>query len=145
LEEDLPDDRFLTAFMGFLNPQTHEIKYYSGGQGPLLHFHAAEERIEWLQPTHFPVGILEMDDLGESSLLKMEPGDVLALLSDGIYEFNNDQGAEFGEDRVGQLVNYHHRLPMADLSKQILSSVFEFGGDEKQADDITLVLIRRLE
>jgi len=144
LAEDLPDDRFLTAFMGFLDPAGHVVSYYSGGQGPLLHFHAADQRCEWLQPTHFPVGILELDDPGEARTLKMERGDVLALLSDGIYEFANDQGAQFGEDRVAELMGYHHHLPMARLGKEILQAVFEFGGDASQADDITIVLVRRL-
>ncbi len=144
LAEDLPDDRFLTAFMGFLEPTEHVVRYYSGGQGPLLHYHAGERRCEWLQPTHFPVGIMELDDPGEARTLRMEPGDVLALLSDGIYEYANDQGAQFGEERVAQLMAYHNHLPMANLSKQLLQSVFEFGGDEKQADDVTIVLIRRL-
>jgi len=145
LAEDLPDDRFLTAFMGFLNPAEHIVSYYSGGQGPLLHYHAAEKRCEWLKPTHFPVGILELDDPGEAFTLQMAPGDVLALLSDGIYEYANDQGAQFGEDRVAQLLDYHHELPMAKLSKELLQAVFEFGEDAIQADDITIVLIRRLK
>jgi len=144
LAEDLPDDRFLTAFMGFLDPSSHVVSYYSGGQGPLLHFHAAEQRCEWLKPTHFPVGILELDDPGEAHTLEMAPGDVLALISDGIYEYANDQGAQFGEDRVAQLMGYHHHLPTAKLSKELLQAVFEFGGDANQADDITIVLIRRL-
>jgi phosphoserine phosphatase len=144
LTEDLPDDRFLTAFMGFLDPGSHVVSYYSGGQGPLLHFHAAEGRCEWLKPTHFPVGIMELGDPGEASTIQMAPGDVLALLSDGIYEYANDQGAQFGEERVAVLLGFHHNLPMAMLSKELLQAVFEFGGDEKQADDITVVLIRRL-
>ena len=144
LAEDLPDDRFLTAFMGFLDPESHRIRYYSGGQGPLLHFHAAEKRCEWLKPTHFPVGILELDDPGVAGTLHIEHGDVLALLSDGIYEYANDQGAQFGEERVAQQMAYHAPLPMAELSKQLLQSVIEFGGEEKQADDITIVLVRRL-
>jgi len=145
LAEDLPDDRFLTAFMGFLDPSSHVVSYYSGGQGPLLHYHAKEQRFEWLQPTHFPVGILELDNPGEARTLHMEPGDVLALLSDGVYEYANDQGAQFGEERVAKMMAYHAHLPMAELSKQLLNSVFEFGGDAKQADDITIVLIRRLQ
>jgi len=144
LEEDLPDDRFLTAFMGFLDPSEHVVAYYSGGQGPLLHFHADEKRCEWLKPTHFPVGILELDDPGEPRTLQMAPGDVLALLSDGIYEYANDQGAQFGEDRVAELMAYHHELPMALFSKELLQAVFEFGESAKQADDITVVLGRRL-
>jgi phosphoserine phosphatase len=143
LEEDLPDDRFITAFMGFLDFQRHEIHYHSGGQGPILHFHADGERCEWHRPTTFPVGILELDEPDPPMVLKMEPGDVLVLLSDGIYEFENRQGARFGEERVAKLLQYHHRLPSRELARQILSATFEFGQDVAQEDDITLVLVRR--
>ena len=144
LEEDLPDDRFVTAFMGFLDPGRHVIRYHSGGQGPILHFRAAEERCEWHRPTTFPVGILEIDSPGEAGELKMAPGDVLVLLSDGIYEFENRQGAQFGEERVARLLQYHHRLPTAELARQILNATFEHGDGAAQKDDITLVLVRRL-
>ena len=144
LEEDLPDDRFITAFMGFLNPQAHRIHYHSGGQGPILHFRARDESCDWFRPTNFPVGILNLDEAGEGQTLQMDPGDLLVLLSDGIYEFENKQGVQFGEDRVAQLLKYHHRLPMAELSKQILAATFEHGRGVAQEDDITLVLVRRL-
>jgi len=144
LAEDLPDDRFITAFMGFLDPGAHQIRFHSGGQGPILHFKAAEESCEWHHPTTFPVGILEIDSTGEPQALQMDPGDVLVLLSDGIYEYENKQGAQFGEDRVARLLKYHHRLPAAELSKQILQATFEHGEGVSQEDDITVVLLRRL-
>ena len=43
LAEDLPDDRFITAFMGFLDPVHTRVNYHSGGQGPILHFRALGE------------------------------------------------------------------------------------------------------
>lgn len=144
LAEDLPDDRFITAFMGFLDPENHQVRFHSGGQGPILHFKAAEERCEWHRPTTFPVGILEIGDAGAAQVLKMDPGDVLVLLSDGIYEYENKQGAQFGEDRVARLLKYHHRLPTEELSKQILQATFEHGEGVSQEDDITVVLLRRL-
>jgi len=144
LAEDLPDDRFITAFMGFLDPENHNIRFHSGGQGPILHFRAADESCEWHRPTTFPVGIMDLDKIGEAYVLNMEPGDVLVLLSDGIYEYESKQGVPFGEDRVARLLQYHHRLPMAELSKQILNATYEHGEDVSQQDDITLVLIRRL-
>jgi phosphoserine phosphatase len=111
----------------------------------LLHFHAADKQCEWLKPTHFPVGILPLDDPGKASTIHMEPGDVLVLLSDGIYEFANEQGAQFGEEGVKQTIVLHHHLPMVELCGQLLQAVFHFAGDAKQADDITMVLLRRLE
>jgi len=143
LAEDLPDDRFITAFMGFLDPATHMVNYHSGGQGPILHFRAADGSCEWHKPTNFPVGIMEFDDKQESANLQLEPGDILALISDGVYEYNNSEGEEFGEDRVAEFFRTHHCLSMAGLTDQLIKSVREFGGDAPQEDDITLVLVRR--
>jgi len=144
LAEDLPDDRFITAFMGFLDPARHEIRFHSGGQGPILHFRAADESCEWHRPTTFPVGIIDLREVGDAQILKMAPGDVLVLLSDGIYEYESKQGVQFGEERVARLLKYHHRLPMLELSKQILNATYEHGESVSQQDDITLVLLRRL-
>ena len=143
LSEDLPDDRFITAFMGFLDPVTHIVNYHSGGQGPILHFRAADEKCDWYKPTNFPVGIMEIDDKQESANLLLEPGDILALISDGVYEYNNTAAEEFGEDRVAEVFKAHHRLPMAELGNKLIKEVKDFGGTAPQEDDITLVLVRR--
>lgn len=130
--------------MGFLDVEKNEICFHSGGQGPLLHFRAADERCEWHRPTSFPVGIMDLETAGQSKVLDMQPGDVLVLLSDGIFEYESKQGVQFGEDRVARLLKYHHRLPMVELSKQILTATLEHGEGVEQQDDITLVLLRRL-
>ncbi len=38
----------------------------------------------------------------------------------------------------------YHNIAMADLSEQLLDATFVFGKDVPQADDITVVLLRRL-
>jgi len=144
LEEDLPDDRFVTAFVGLLDPARHVIRYHSGGQGPILHFRAREQRCDWHQPSTFPVGILTMDTPVAARELALEPGDVLVLLSDGVYEFENRQGAPFGEERVENLLHYHYRLPAAEIARQILNAAYQHGDGVSQQDDITVVLVRRL-
>ena len=144
LNEDLPDDRFITAFIGFLDPVRHEVEFHSGGQGPILHFHAADGTCEWHKPTSFPLGIMELDDAAPSRTLLLEAGDVLALLSDGIYEFAAPDGSRFGEQGVAALLREGHALPMADLCRRLVDAAFAFGSGTAQADDITLVLVRRL-
>lgn len=143
LSEDLPDDRFITAFMGFLDPTSHSVNYHSGGQGPILHFHALDSSCDWHKPTNFPVGIMDIDDQQQSATLHLEPGDILALISDGVYEYNNTEGEAFGEDRVAGVLGAHHRSSMADLTRHLVDAVSAFGGAAKQEDDITLVLVRR--
>ena len=144
LNEDLPDDRFITAFMGFLDPATHSVEFHSGGQGPILCFRAATGECEWHKPTNFPLGIMEIDGTAQAQWMTLGPGDILAVISDGIYEFASADGAEFGEDGVKQIMQTNHNLPMAELSQKLVDAAFEFGGGVEQADDITLVLVRRL-
>src|SRR5204862_2552609 len=42
LAERLPADRFITAFIGLPDPKRHELRFHSGGQGPILNFRAAD-------------------------------------------------------------------------------------------------------
>ena len=92
---------------------------------------------------YYATGKLEIEVAEEASVLNMKPGDVLVLLSDGVYEFVNREGAQFGEDRVANLMKYHHDLPMADLCRQIFVELEDFGGGADQADDISIVVVKR--
>ena len=144
LEEDLPDDRFITAFMGFLDFDRHEVEYHSGGQGPILHFRAAEQECDWYSPTRFPVGVMSMEETMPSQRLEIAPGDILALISDGIYEYEAPDGSQFGEDRVRDVFLEHHHSSMEGLSDALVAAARAFAGEAPQADDVTLVLVRRL-
>jgi len=144
LVEDLPDDRFITAFIGFLDPSTHRVNYHSGGQGPILHFRAADGEFDWYKPTSFPVGAMELDAAQPSASLQLEPGDILALISDGIYEYTDPDGEEFGEDRVAEIIRDNGDLTMVELSARLTEAAAKFGRGAPQADDITLVMVRRL-
>ena len=143
LAEDLPDDRFVTALAGFLDPRAHALHYYCAGQ-PFLHFHAAEARCEWVEPNTFPVGVLHHDAAIAGSTLAIAPGDVLALVSDGLYEQPDAAGAEFGQDRVAELLRQGHALPMAALCERMLAALRDFSAGTAQVDDITILLVRRL-
>lgn len=144
MAEDLPDDRFITAFMGFLDPVAHEVEFHSAGQGPILHYRAIEGRCDWHKPTSFPVGVMNLEETGHCQRLALEPGDVLALISDGIYEFADASGQGFGEQGVRKVLEAHHEAPMDDLADRLIEAAFAHGKGADQADDITLVLARRL-
>ena len=144
LAEDLPDDRFITAFMGFLDPLAHAVRFHSAGQGPILHFRAAQNQCDWHQPSTFPVGALEIEHAGTAVVLALQPGDILALISDGVYEYERSDGEQFGQQRVGELLRRHHALPMSELCDRMLQALGEFAVGTVQADDITLLLVRRL-
>ena len=144
LSEDLPADRFITAFMGFLDTNTHSVHYHSAGQGPTLHFHADGNRCEWHRPSTFPVGALDRQQVMQASALHLAPGDILGLISDGLFERTDPDDAEFGTDRVASIVERAHALPMADLCRELLDAAEEFSRGRPPDDDITIVLVRRM-
>jgi len=143
LAEDLPDDRFITAFMGFLDPDRHEVSYHSGGQAPILHFRAGHGHCEVRPPTNFPLGALAFDRAPASSRLRLEPGDVLVLLSDGIFEYLDVDGDPFGIAGVEEVLKRVKHEPAETMADEILAAVHAHGQGVSQADDITVVLVKR--
>ena len=144
LLDDLPDDRFVTAFLGLLDSRTHTVRFHAAGQAPLLHLHAATGEITWHGATTIPMGALELCEPDPAHELRLAPGDVLGLISDGIYEYHDNDGALFGEARVAELVRRLQHVPMRELAEKMIDAVREFGQGAPQTDDITIVMLRRL-
>lgn len=141
--DDLPDDRFVTGFFGLLDATQHKVSFHSGGQGPIMHYHAASGEYDWHPATTFPLGYLPQSDLAAPLEIDLAAGDILGLISDGIYEYENEQGVQFGHDGVAAVIDL---LPDADartIVAEIMRAVRQHGGSVPQADDITIVLARR--
>jgi phosphoserine phosphatase RsbU/P len=143
LGETIAEDRFVTAFIGLLDPATHRMRFHSGGQAPILFFGAAAKSCVHYRPTSFPLAAMPLTALKPAISVEMRPGDILALLSDGIYEYRNADNEEFGEKRVEDILLAHHDKPVAELSAILLGSVQAFAGNAMQEDDMTVVLVKR--
>jgi serine phosphatase RsbU (regulator of sigma subunit) len=74
----------------------------------------------------------------------LDPGDVLGLISDGIYEYENEAGEQFGRRGVMRVLDAHPDASAQELVDLIMEAAREHGGAAPQADDITIVLARRL-
>jgi phosphoserine phosphatase RsbU/P len=143
LAETLADDRFVTAFIGLLDPARHALRFHSGGQAPILHFQAASGTCAHYDPTSFPLAAMPLASMRPAVVVEMQPGDIVALLSDGIYEYRDGDGAQFGEERVEALLREHRNQPMAALSARLFDAVRAFARGAPQEDDMTVVLVKR--
>jgi phosphoserine phosphatase len=141
--DDLPDDRFVTGFFGILDGNKNTVEFHSGGQGPIMHFHAESGAFDWHPATTFPLGYMPQTNVATPVTAKLQAGDVLGLISDGIYEYENESGEQFGQQRVAEIVAKGADLCAQDLVNEILRAVRSYGGLAEQADDITIVLAKR--
>jgi len=144
LSDDLASNRFVTAFLGVLDSSTHRIEYHAGGQGPLLQFHGATGECEWLKASTVPMGLMAGLPVVQPPPLELAPGDIVGLMTDGIYEYENPSEEQFGESRVEKIVRQHQNEPMSRLVERIVASVEEFAEGAPQNDDMTILLARRL-
>ena len=143
LAETLAEDRFITAFIGLLDPATHQLRFHSGGQGPVFLYRAATETFDRFKPTSFPLGAMPLTRLQPPVTVTLLPGDILLVVSDGVYEYGNPRGEQFGEDRVQAFVRTNAAQSTGDVLAGLMASVQRFAEGAPQEDDMTAVLVKR--
>ena len=143
LVEDLAAESFITAFVGLLAADDNLITYHSCGQAPLLHFHRSTGETDILSASALPFGIMPDIPLEDPGPIRMEKGDIFALISDGIFEQLNDSEEQFGLERTLGIIKENCMLPMKDLAEKIHFSVVMHSGKASQDDDMTIVLVKR--
>ena len=78
--------------------------------------------------------------------MRLAPGDVLVLYTDGISEAANASNELFGDPRLCDFVS---ELPAGmaakDVAERVLDRLHEFLGEVEPQDDITLLVLRVLE
>lgn len=141
---DLPDDRFVTSFFGILFPERNELSYLSAGHGPLVKYTAATDRIEELPANGVPLGIMPDLDWSEPDTFEMSPGDILALVTDGYFEWKNAANEQFGTERILDIVRTHRSRPACEIIRILNEAVLAFAGGTSQADDLTALVVKKL-
>jgi len=79
----------------------------------------------------------------EEEAVSMGPGDILVVYSDGITEATNPSEVQFGEERLAQVIQDHRQESASGVIDCIIKEVKAFTGGMAQADDMTLVVVKR--
>jgi sigma-B regulation protein RsbU (phosphoserine phosphatase) len=98
--------------------------------------------VELLGNTGIPLGMFEGMEWKRAKV-KIKPGDVLLLYSDGVPEAEDAEYNEYGDDRFLEVGKANAHRPVGEIEAAVLSSVRDFVGDAPQFDDITLVVVSR--
>lgn len=131
--------RYATMFFGILD-RSGEMEYINAGHpSPVLLRNGCAEAP--FNEGSFPVGLVPGAEYS-CSKVKLEPNDTLVLFSDGVTEAMDPEEAMFGTERLLETLNGSKDIPLADLQKNVLESVENFTRGARQADDVTLLLVR---
>lgn len=145
LFDDLPEDRFVTAAFGILDPVAHTLSYVSAGHGPLLLLRTGRGTTDVYGATGMPMAILPEQHFEVAGPLPLEPGDVFVLLTDGFYEWERADGEQFGAERIAAVIHNNRSFSSGDLISAIYDATLAFAAGSPQKDDLTAVIIKRCE
>ena len=143
LANDLADDRFVTFAVIFLNPTNSNIKSLSAGHGPILWYQRATDKWENLEAQGIPLGMIAGMSYEDSRLKCMNAGDMLILVTDGFYEWQNPASEEFGLERLKDTIHAARDCAPEEVIARLYKAVKDFSGGTSQNDDLTAVVLKR--
>lgn len=134
---------FVSLFYGILDTQRHKLSYANAGQNEPYLFRARQKPLALLN-RGIVLGIKDNASYSKEEI-DLQPGDWLLLYSDGISEAMNEAEEEFGEEKLLEIVERHREDSANALIEKIIAAVNLHTGDGSQHDDMTIILLKRLE
>jgi serine phosphatase RsbU (regulator of sigma subunit) len=133
---------YITLLYGILNPQQAEFTYCSAGHHPALLLRDRDGSIEQLERTGMPLGVME-DTAWKRVNVKIEPGDVLVLYTDGITDALNSAEEFYGLDKLELALGEQRGKTAEEIRDSLREGVRRWVGNTAQFDDITLLVLVR--
>ncbi len=144
LYNDFSDlNMFATVFVGQYDVPRHLLHYANDGHAPVI-YRPAHAQARLLAADAPPLGMLPIN-LAEAYQLALAPGDLLVVASDGFSEAERSGGEMFGYDRLLHFVDQHAACEPDELLQRMFAAVDSFSSGYIQADDQTVLVLKRIE
>jgi len=143
LAGDLEDGRFVTCFLGILDPTKALMTYAAAGHGPMVFYDRKKDDFTQVSATALPLGVMEETDYSGVVAHQFQAGDFAAVTTDGFFEAANPDGELFGIERVIEKLRVDRDLPAADMIRSLHQAVTAFTAGQPQADDLTIIIVRK--
>lgn len=149
ISEDVQGEYYVTLVLIRLDPGTGTLVHASAGHPPALLLDGQGKVRTELRRTSGPLGFGMGSAPRAARPVRMEPGEVLVLYTDGILEAHpaaNGSVAEgdFGLERMLGVVRDHADRPAAEIVRALCDAVARHAGPEPIDDDLTVVVVKAL-
>jgi serine phosphatase RsbU (regulator of sigma subunit) len=143
LGADLTPGRFVTFVAAVCCPDCGEVEVLSAGHGPILVYSRRQDEFRRMNAQGLPLGIFPAFSSDPPTRLHLQTGDLLLLITDGFFEWEDDRGVQFGVHRLEEELRASRDLAAAEIIQHIHNAVVRFSNGTEQQDDLTAVLIKR--
>ncbi len=134
-------DHFATLSLVAVDATTGEAEFANAAHQPLLIYRKDSDAIETVDIKSIPIGVERATEYS-AKRLRIRPGDVLVMYTDGIVEAMNEQGRQFGRKNLGNAILRSRDLPAKEIAEAIRDDVAEFSGRSRRHDDQTVLVLK---
>jgi sigma-B regulation protein RsbU (phosphoserine phosphatase) len=143
LVPDAHEGMFVTAAYAALSLETGELCIASAGHNWALWLRSGGHQAEWLRVDGTALGVVESIAVAERSIV-VQPGDYVIMYTDGVTEAVSPQGDFYDNVRLLQAARSATGGPAQAMLEAILASVRSFAADGPLSDDLTVLVLRRV-
>lgn len=136
-----PANRYATAFLVSLDPVSGACRFVNCGHNAAVLLRA-DDTVEMLEGTGFALGLFPRRDYDEGGLA-LQPGDLLAVYSDGVSEAQDSLGEEFEMERLVACLREARHENAGAIVSRVFAAIDQFAGAAPQFDDITMMVVKR--
>lgn len=133
---------FVTQILVRLDPDARTLVYTNAGHPPGFLLDQGGEVREELRACNLPLGLYADRLYPSSRAIRLEPGDLLVLFTDGITECSGRAGGEFGNEGVLEIVRRHRRDPARRILDALYEAASGFRFKGPQLDDMTAIVCK---
>ena len=139
LTERKAEAQYVTLSALFWDAPTRKLTIANaGGLPPII---CRGDELLDLRAEGVPVGLLQAREYEEMSA-DLQAGDLIVLTSDGFLDALNEEGEEYGRERLGEAIRACCNRPVQEIVTEIQRAVSEFAGAAPQFDDQTILILR---
>jgi sigma-B regulation protein RsbU (phosphoserine phosphatase) len=136
------ENKYVTLFYAELDPAARRVVYVNGGHVPPSRVRV-DGRCERLLAGGPALGLLAGADY-ESGEAVLEPGEVLAVMTDGVTEAASPEDREFGDEGVLRVLRAHRSQGAQAVLDALVRSVQAWTGPAGCSDDLTALVLKAL-
>ena len=138
------EEQFVSMFYAELTDGVKGLLLYAnaGHNSPMV-YHAQDKSIELLEPTGLILGPFPKGNYRVESTM-VRKGDIAVIYTDGITEARRLDGKPYGEQHLADTIRGLANKGAKEICEAILEDVELFAEGSEDADDRTIVVIKRV-
>ncbi len=139
--ESFSTDHFASCALINYNPEKNSIEFATGGSTPVYYYNSQANTFTKISEASEPIGVEKTTEY-KDFVQEVKSGDIIITCTDGLVETLNDQGQQYSEETLLNVIAKNHGASSKDIANLVKADIKKFSGSASQHDDRSLLVIK---